>query len=69
MTHPVHAILKRIFDIEQYAFDTNTREFWPSSREAWPSERFVQAFVGDRPDGYAAPRASGDDPHEREPEN
>ena len=48
MPHPVHDILKRFLDIEQFAFDTDAGEYWPAPRhEARPSERFVQAFVGD----------------------
>jgi hypothetical protein len=69
MAHPVHAILKRLFDIEQFAFDVNTTEYWPNRREAWPSERFVQAFNGDRADAHREPRDNGGDRHEREPEN
>lgn len=32
MPHPVHAILKRLLDIEQFAFDATPGEFWPSER-------------------------------------
>ena len=48
MSHPVHSILKRFLDIEQFAFDADAREYWPApDQQAWPSERFVQAFVGE----------------------
>jgi hypothetical protein len=70
MPHPVHEILKRVFDIEQYAFDANARELQPSERrEVWPSERFVQAFVGDRGDEFPEPRHSAGVYLEREPES
>jgi hypothetical protein len=70
MPHPVHDILKRFFDIEQSAFDTEAREFWPASRrDAWPSERFVQAFAGESPGTNGELSGSDGDYLEREGEN
>jgi len=36
MPHPVHSVLQRFLDTQQYAFD-------PRERALWPSERFPQA--------------------------
>lgn len=70
MPHPVHDILKRLFDIEQSAFDTDAGEFWPTSQhEAWPSERFVQAFAAEPPGASGELSASGGDYSERDGEN
>ena len=33
MAHPLHEILRRLLDSEQFAFDANTKEYWPS--ETW----------------------------------
>lgn len=62
MAHPVHDILKRIFDAERVTFDTNIREIWPS-------ERFVQAFTGDRADETPDPGQTEGVYLEREPES
>lgn len=35
MPHPVHSLLQRFLDSQQYAFD-------PRERALWPSERFPQ---------------------------
>lgn len=48
MPHPVHRILKRFLDSEQFAFDSTAREFWPS-------ERFVPGSRGETDHAGRAP--------------
>lgn len=51
MPHPVHSLLQRFLDTQQYAFD-------PRERALWPSERFPQAPPA-REDGAAEPAPEG----------
>ena len=43
MRHPVHQLLLRFLDSDQFAFD-------PSEHELWPSERFVPSRRDPHPD-------------------
>lgn len=52
MPHPVHSLLQRFLDTQQYAFD-------PRERALWPSERFPQAPLA-RKSGAAEPAPKGD---------
>ena len=45
MPHPVHSLLQRFLETQQYAFD-------PRERALWPSERFPQVPLA-RKDGAA----------------
>jgi hypothetical protein len=51
MPHPVHSLLQRFLDTQQYAFD-------PRERALWPSERFPQASLA-RKDTVAEPAPKG----------
>ncbi len=51
MPHPVHSLLQRFLDTQQYAFD-------PRERALWPSERFPQAPLP-RKDAAAEPAPKG----------
>ena len=37
MRHPIHDILVRWLETEQYAFDPASQEYWPPG--AWPEDR------------------------------
>ena len=49
MPHPVHSLLQRFLDTQQYAFD-------PRERALWPSERFPQAPLAARKTPRNPPR-------------
>ena len=51
MPHPVHSLLQRFLDTQQYAFD-------PRERALWPSERFPQVPAA-RTNGASEPATKG----------
>ena len=51
MPHPVHSLLQRFLDSQQYAFDPRERALWPTERLAEPPAA--------RKDGAAEPAPKG----------
>jgi len=47
MPHPVHSLLQRFLDSQQYAFDPRERALWPSER--FPQEPHVPANGAAKP--------------------